>query len=466
MLKIYSSKRERSGKLQTTLSSLRERGLAVVDSHPLRVLVLILLVGIALSITVNMESLPPALNAGENDTWWSIALNLAHGQGYTLCLTRYFPFCGPSNQVTAAREPLPVLLFAGVARLSGGSLWAATFVEWILYLAVLVLIYFLTREWANTRAALLGAFLWAIYIPALELIPQVSGDLLAALLVSLGILFTLRTRRSRNVRDWLIAGTSLGLAVVSRSGTLVIAAVLIGGVLLEGWRERLGWRKIVSPALILAGLVVLFLAPWLIRNEIVLGRPVLGSSLVGYNMYRHNYFLGTGSSFHYVGGKEGQAAIDALVARRSDLSGTENEAQMDLVYRGEALKIIEAYPVQYVLLSAYRFLPLWFNYGYFESYGMRTSREDHFIMVVQAILLILALVGLRRNIRQTWPLWGSIAAMSLIYMAVDSQLLYLTPVMPLVISLSAAGGSRLLGLSTVSEGKSNEEEDTQHKSQQ
>ncbi len=427
------------------MPNLLDRWLNLIDAHPIRVLLAILALAIVLSIVVNLESLPPAPNAGENDSWWTIALNVAHGQGYNLCLTRYFPFCGPSNQVTAAREPLPVLLFAGVAFLSKGSLWAATVVEWIIDLAVLVLIYFLTREWAGTRAALLAAFLWAIYIPALELIPQVSGDLLAALLVSLGILFTLRARRSGHLRDWSLAGTSLGLAAIARSGTLAVTALVIGGILLEGWRERLGVRKTVTPALIVSSLVVLIMSPWLIRNEMAFGRPILGSSLVGYNLYRHNYILETGAPFHYVGGKEGLAAIDALVARRTDLTGTENEAQMDSVYRGEALRIIGAHPVQYVMLSAYRALPLWFNWGYFESYGARTGREDHFIMAFQAVLLLLAFTSLRGNIRRTWPLWGGVLALSLIYMAVDAQLLYLMPVMPLLLSLSGAGGSRLLG---------------------
>jgi 4-amino-4-deoxy-L-arabinose transferase-like glycosyltransferase len=417
------------------------RWLTFSDAYPFRVLALIVVLAIIAALALNLESLPPAQNAGENDSWWAIAQNLAHGQGYSLCLTRYFPFCGPSNQVTAAREPLPVLLFAGVAFLSGGSLWAATVVEWIIDLAILVVIYFLTREWLNTRAALLAALLWAVYIPAIELIPQVSGDLLAALLVGVGILFTLRARRTRRLRDWLIAGLSLGLAVISRSGTLVVALAVIGGVLLEAWRERLRWKETIRRGLLLSGLVVLCLAPWLIRNEIAFGRPVLGSTLVGYNLYRHNYMLGTGSYFRYVGGAEGQKAILALVGRRTDLSGTENEAQMDAVYRGAALTIIRSHPVQYVLLSVYRFLPLWFNWGYFEAYGAHTGREDQFIMGFQAILLILALVGLRGNVRRTLPLWGSILAASLIYMAVASQLLYLTTVMPLVISLSAAGGS-------------------------
>ena len=65
-------------------------------------------------------------------------------------------------------------------------------------------------------------------------------------------------------------------------------------------------------------------------------------------------------------------------------------------------------------------------------------------MTLQALLLALALLGLRKNVEQTWPLWGSILAISLAYMAVDARLLYVMPVMPLVIGLSGVGGNKLL----------------------
>ncbi|HLO32892.1 MAG TPA: glycosyltransferase family 39 protein [Anaerolineales bacterium] len=444
MSDLFSMGNEKTQSRQTSARGWLARGLTLIDAYPLYGLALILVLAITVSVALNLAHLPPAANAGENDTWWAIALNLIHGHGYSLCLTSYFPFCGPANQVTAAREPLPVLLFAGVAFLSGESLWAAAAVELIIYLAILIVIYFLTREWSNPRAALLAALLWAIYVPAIELIPQVSGDLLAALLVSVGMLFTLRARQKRRLRDWFIVGASFGLAAISRSGTLVIAAVVIGGVVLESWRHRFSPREIMAPALILSSLIILLMSPWLVRNKIVFGRPILGSSLIGYNLYRQNYMLGTGNYFHYVGSKEGDAAIQALLARRTDLSGMENEAQMDLVYRGEALRIIRAHPVQYGLLSAFRFLPLWFNWGYLEAYGRRVNRYDAAIMLFQGILLILALVGSWRNIQRSWPLWASILVFSLTYMALISRLLYLMPVMPLVLSLSAAGGNKLL----------------------
>jgi hypothetical protein len=421
-----------------------ERCLSFIDANHRQILILIFVLAAVFSIFVNLDRLPPAADTGGSDTWWAIALNLTHGEGYSLCPTNYFPFCGPSNQATAAREPLPVLLFAGIALISGESLWAAAIAELLIYLASLLAVYLLTREWSNLHAALLAAALWAIYIPAHELIPQVSGDLLAALLVCIGILFVMRARRTRHPREWLVAGTSLGLASVTRSGTLVIVATVILGFLLESWWQRLHWRPTLSPVIILSSLVLLLMAPWLTRNRIVLGRPILGSSLIGYNLYRHNYMVGTENYLRHIGGAEGLAATEALLARRTDLLGTENEAQMDLIYRREAIARIRAYPAQYVLLCAYRFLPLWFNWGYPQAYGREPDRTDKLILVLQGALLILTLIGTRGILRESWPLWSSVLAVCLVYMAVDSRLLYLIPVMPLVISLSANGAMRLM----------------------
>lgn len=399
--------------------------------------------GILLSVVV-IATHPPSLTSGETDSWWQISLNLIHGHGYSLCLARYFPFCGPSNQVTAAREPVPVLLFAAVAWLGQDSLLVAEIVEAIIYLAIIVTVYFLTREWADTRSAIIASFLWTIYLPALELIPQVSGDAFAALCTTLGILFTLRARKTAKTRDWIIAGICLGLAVMSRSATLVITLVVIVGQTIESWHRRLRLKEIIRPALLIFGLVILMMVPWLIRNRLSLGRPILGSSLTGYNLYRHNHMLGSSRYLHYVGPDEGLHAIEDLISRHPGLRGYENEAEMDLIYRSEALRIIRAHPAQYVLLSAYRFFPLWFDWKIAEAYARSTNRYGYLIMTLQALLLVLALLGLHKNVGQTLPLWGSILAISLAYMAVDARLLYVMPVMPLVISLSGAGGNKLL----------------------
>lgn len=415
------------------------------DSYPYRMLGLIIIFGIILSVLI-IAGDPPTMKSGSTDSWWTIALNLIHGQGYSLCIPRYFPFCSATNQTTAAREPVPVLLFSAVALVSGESLWAATFVEFVIYLGVLVAVFFLTREWASTRAALLAAFLWSFYLPAQDLLSQVSGDLFAALNVTVGMLFFMRARRTNRVRDWLISGIALGLAVMSRSAVLAVAAILIVGQVVDDvWINRKKHKQALKPFLILSGLLFLFMAPWFVRNQISFGRPIIGSSLVGYNMFRQGHlFEEENGLFRYVGGVEGIEAVDELVVRqKNSLIGTENEAQMDVIYRNEAIRFISANPVKYILFSGYHFFPLWFNWGIPEGDGYKTSYLGYALMLLQATLLVFAIVGIRGSLYPTWPLWGGIVIISLAYMMVESQLRYLVPVIPLVMSLSAAGWQKL-----------------------
>lgn len=425
------------------LDSLSVRLLNPIDAHPSLAIWAMFVLGLLIA-TIMLLNNPPSLKSGETDSWWVIAQNVAHGHGYSLCMPQYFPFCGASNQITATREPAPVLLFAFVAWLSKDSLFVAELVEVLIYLTLIYVIYRLTLEWASPRVAVIAAFLWALYLPALELLPQVSGDLFAALCTALGILFALRAGKTRRPRHWVLTGLSLGLAVVSRAATLVILVMVVGGQILDRLDERGKRKELFHTTLLVCLSALVIVVPWSLRNQIALGKPIVGSSLTGYNLYRHNYMLQDSNFFRYVGSEEAAKATQALLARRADLRGDENEAEMDIVYRGEALSIISAHPIRYALLSAYRFFPLWFDWKIAQAYGRVPNRYDYFIMLLQALLLILAVLGLGKDVRRTWPLWGSILLLSLAYMAVDARLLYVMPIMPLVLSLSANGLNKLL----------------------
>lgn len=343
------------------------------------------------------------------------------------------------------REPAPVLLFALVALVSRESLWAATVVEFVIYILTLLGLYFLTRTWGSLRASLLAAFFWAIFTPPLELVPQVSGDLLSTLFVTLGILFVFRARLTRHKKDWFFAGISLGLAGMSRSAALGVAVVVIVGQVLDDLRFNVqNFQKSLKPFVILSSSVILVMTPWVIRNKIELGSPIIGSSLVGYNLYRQSHILNAEDYLRYVGGVEaGNEVLDLVQRPNSHLNGSENEAQMDVVYRTEALKFIRENPEKYILASAYRFFPLFFNWRVKEGDGNKTLKHDYAIMLMQAVLLILAGSAVHRNFIRTWPLWGSILIFSLSYMLVESQLRFLIPVEPLILSLSAVEGERL-----------------------
>ncbi|MCJ7584717.1 MAG: glycosyltransferase family 39 protein [Anaerolineales bacterium] len=396
----------------------------------------------ALNIAIIINQ-PPTINSGETNHWWPLILNLIHGRGYAMCEPEYFPFCNLSNQLTASREPVPVLIFAVVASLANQPFLAASIIELGLYLAILLITFLLTRALANSRAALIAALLWAVFIPGLELVPQVSGDLLACLFLTLGMFFLMRARKTDRWRDWLSAGIGMGLGILSRSAMIFILPGLVFGLLWEGWATaRKQWARFVKriwTSVVMILIVLAMLLPWLVRNTIVLGSPISGTTLSGYNLYRHNYMLGNDDYLRYIAGEEANQAVQTLIAHLPELRGTENEAQMNNIYMQEALKVIEAHPVRYAQLVIYRFLPLWFDWQVDEAYGARTPHLDYYEMIVMAFLLITALIAVWKTWKLSWPLWVSIIVYCLAYMAVVGQLRYLIGVMPIVISSSAMG---------------------------
>ena len=309
--------RNRPNKVANLIRKLFDYFYLMAESKTIPILIVILAIAIFRAFTYIAHN-PPTINSGETDSWWIIVRNLIHGNGYSLCLTKYFPFCSAGNQITAMREPVPVLFFAFIAVLSHESLWAAMYAELVIYLVIPVLLFLLTKAWANKRAALIAVFLWAIYPPARDLIPQVSSDLMAALFVTVGIIMTLRAENTQRTRDWLLAGLFLGLAVLSRSATLVIVVVIVAGQFLGYLQKKLGTREFYASVISLTAVVVMIMAPWLTRNQIAFGKPIIGSSLIGYNLYRHNYIISTNDYLRYVAGAEAYQAARKLVADHPD----------------------------------------------------------------------------------------------------------------------------------------------------
>jgi len=414
---------------------------ARIDLHPLQVLGLILLLALILNVAA-LWIYPPSLDLGDAQQWWEIALNVSHGQGYVGCISGYFPLCGPANHVTAAREPAPVLLFALVASLTHQSVLAASLAQLVINLAILLGVFCLMREIADTRVALLAALMWAFCLVAIEAVVEIGGDLLATLGATWGLFFFVRGRRTDQARDWLASGVCIGLGVLSRSAVLLIAAALVLGWILWQHPPLHPMRSLVArlraPVLFVIA-VGLTLLPWEARNYAAFGRPVLVTTLTGYNLFRYNYILPTDNYLRFVGPSEAGIAIKALVARRTDLRGTENEAQMDAIFRDEAVRIIAANWLHYAVLSAYRFFMLWFDWKVAVSYGLATNARNYLVMAQQFLLLIVAGVGLRGKWRSTWPLLVSIIALTLGHMAVVGKVRYVLPVMPLIVSLGALG---------------------------
>jgi hypothetical protein len=121
------------------------------------------------------------------------------------------------------------------------------------------------------------------------------------------------------------------------------------------------------------------------------------------------------------------------ISRQPELTGFENEAQMNEIYLQEGIQIIKAYPLRYLALSAYRFTMLWFNWRVNEVYGKPDTAGDHLMVLQNLFLLVGGMIGLRGRF-------------SGLYMAVMAHLPYIIPVVPGLVVLTAIALTQLATL--------------------
>jgi 4-amino-4-deoxy-L-arabinose transferase-like glycosyltransferase len=368
----------------------------------------------------------------------TIAQSVAAGEGMVYC-NLYFPFCGPDNQQTAVSGPVPVLIFSAAISIFGDSTTLAIILlQLALGLGTTALTYVLARSvFKNNRGALLASLICGTYLHLvrLELYPQ--EETIFAALATLGILAFVHSMKDAKISLALVAGVVLGLGGLSRAAMLYLPPFLAIAELVLG-SGKLPRRAGIAAVLLCA--FGLTLSPWVLRNQSTFGSFIAGTTLTGYNLYRHNHIIAGDDYLRYVRGPEGRDAFAALIEARSDLRGDENEAEMDRVYRQEALKIIGENPGRYLILSLYRALPLYTDFGI-------NPDPDPLPLFWQAValenLLLLGLAiitGLRRKLlepRVLFPLLLLVAYYTAGHMLANAKMRYAVPIMPTIIVLAS-----------------------------
>jgi 4-amino-4-deoxy-L-arabinose transferase-like glycosyltransferase len=187
------------------------------------------------------------------------AASIAAGEGFA---TSY-------GRETAFRPPLYPMFLAGVYWLFGSSdLVAARIANAFVGTGIVALIGVLAFQFWGRRVALVSMALGAVYVPLILVGQSVMSEPLA-------VLFMLASLAAAARRWALVAGVLMGLAILGRANAIILLAPLAFAV----WRGP-------RPAIVLVAAAALTVAPWTIRNAIVLDHfvPVstqLGSALAG-----------------------------------------------------------------------------------------------------------------------------------------------------------------------------------------
>jgi 4-amino-4-deoxy-L-arabinose transferase-like glycosyltransferase len=150
---------------------------------------------------------------------------------------------------------------------TGSSVDAGRALNLVIGLVVIVLTIRVGTTLANRRAGLLAGLVLAVYPPLVVNDVVLLSEPLSLLLL-LSLVLALAARRPA------LAGVATGLLVLTKPSAQAVALIVAIWIL---W--QLGWRRMVRFGVVVA----LVVAPWIVRNWLQVGSPVLVTSN-GFNL--------------------------------------------------------------------------------------------------------------------------------------------------------------------------------------
>jgi 4-amino-4-deoxy-L-arabinose transferase-like glycosyltransferase len=324
------------------------------------------------------------LDAYANPQTWeyeNIARSLLSGHGYTYVV-------GQTTYVAAVSSPLYVLLTAAVYAVTSHSQAVVLVLQAIFGgLTAVLAAWLAVRTSCRLEAAWAAGVLVAVdpglLVYSAELHP-LSLDALAFLLV---ICLTVALPFRPSWRATALVGTAVGVSAVTRTTVLSLLPVLLI------WANRFRGLRLVSLAsAVMVVLALLVYSPWPIRNSLLLGQLVPGSSEAAEWLWRGTNPNATGSS--YTRDQKTMLEVAPPEFRARVASATETERIN--IYRDAADQFIVQHPLDAARLYLAKLKAFW--WGSDTTGSQYPSLWTPLYQTWLAGMLLLGAVG-------TWSAW-------------------------------------------------------------
>jgi hypothetical protein len=348
-------------------------------------------------------------------------------------------------------SPVAPFLFATVYKVTGGvHEEAGRVVVAVLGGLMVLLVYLLGRRLGGPGAGLLAATGVAIYPTFLDNSEQILSEPIAALTLTAAVLgFLWASDPGRSIWAWLVPGGFLGATALARPEYLPFVAVL-GVVALIRIGSRRGYKLGFASAALFVAAFCAVLAPWAVRNYLVLDRFVPVTTGGGKALFVATYLPGEGRQLQVkralierftgkpptvrqVADTEMKNLLDKVAQEYPDM---ERDAALARIGRENFRKYFSDRPGAYMRMVATKMWNVWRRGS---GPTMRGSGWIAFHYVVLALALTgLAVLAVRRRF-EAIPLGlliGGITVLGGLLLAVPRRNV---PLMPLVLALAAAG---------------------------
>jgi len=363
----------------------------------------------------------------QRNGFMTIARHVVAGEGYSSreLLTYY---SAGRLVPTAARSPLPVLVFAAALSVLGTHWYYPLLLfAYCLSGVVAVCAYWIAarasgREWIGLWTGVVFAcYLSEMFITTTY---SMASEPLFAACLSVYLVLLIRAVDRPGLGIALAAGAMLGLTALSRPTVLWLPLVSIVWLLYR-LRSR-GAAMSVAFAVAFATLQL----PWVVRNYRVFGQPIVTTTLGGFNLYRHSGMIEEGKYTVGYSHPEFAQKVRQLTAATGRPLQSFSEPELDALLKAEGGRIIRTYPWRYLKLSAMRSVWIWYN----ENSGRGLYAVQNFL------IYLLAVGGLFYALRSREPIYflllAHIGYLVAIHSALNVQYRYICPIMPYMILLA------------------------------
>ena len=235
-----------------------------------------------------------SLTATDPDSYQKIAVHLVEDGTYSL-----------EADPTAFRPPLyPLILSLGICLGIPHGIWVGG-IHILFGILTVLLTYRVALTISREPVALLAAALVSIDPILLNQSILTMTETTATLLGILAIWLLVRMVNNTNKLNIVLTGVTLGAAGLCRPTFFVFAALAL---LVLMFSKTVPWKEQLRTNLLVGCCLLVTIAPWIIRNQISLGKPVLATTHGGYTLllgnnplyYKHlDQPLGTYQAQHF-----------------------------------------------------------------------------------------------------------------------------------------------------------------------
>ncbi len=316
-------------------------------------------------------------DAAEYDT---LGWNLTQGKGYQI----------EAGTPDATREPGYPFFLSIIYAVFGHNYFAVKSIQLIINAATCVIIYFIGKRIAGRATGMIAAGIAVIYPAFIIYAANLWTETLFTFLLTLGILTLIKAVTGEGLKWYLATGIILGLAALVKAVLILFPLFVIpAAIFITGFK-----KKVLLCLFYMLLAFSLITVPWCIRNYIVFHKFIPVRTGSGFNLWLGSYLPWQGKNIAGQGGyPEIRVRFIGTEPLRSLVEG-QNDVEVDTLLRKEALKNINANPLDYIRLSLKRAWWLWKD-----AIGQETIQEKNSIFgaifaIVHYLFLLLAAAGI------------------------------------------------------------------------